>query len=77
MIDYFNGDAKYGVYLERMILNIKKDHHILLSMVSCKGSNTKVEFMASWGLLQFTKIRGVFRIKILSDPKVSIDWENI
>ena len=45
-------------------------------MVVGRGNNTKASFLAFWGLLWFTRKRGIFRVKIYGDLRVVIDWTN-
>ena len=57
-----------------MVLSIKSDQHVRLWMEVGKGINNKEKIMSLWGLLWFTRSRGIVRIKKRSDSKVAINW---
>ena len=38
------------------------------------GTNTKLELLALWGLLYFSKTKNILPVKIFGDSKVIVDW---
>ena len=38
------------------------------------GTNTFVELLTLWGLLWFSRKRGIFDLRIVGDSKVVSDW---
>ena len=51
-------------------------HVMNLRMGVDSGSNTFAELLILWGLLRFTKKRGLLQHNIFGDSKIVINWEN-
>ena len=59
----------------RMYMRINEDHNFKLWMSYGLGTNSRVELLTLWGLLQFTLLNGIVSIQILGDSKVIINWD--
>lgn len=57
-----------------MVLRIVVDHHFHLNMRAGRGSNTRAELVALWGLLHFALVRGISLTHIFCDSTCIIDW---
>ena len=56
------------------VLHLSHDHFFRRKLGSGIGSNTRVELLALWVLLKFSKDKGVHDIHIVGDSKVIVDW---
>ena len=71
---YFDGASKDGFCGVGMFLLLGNSSSFKLHMDVGRGSNTKDELLALWGLLFFSKQRMITYLQILGDSKVIIDW---
>ena len=75
-IGYFDRDEKHWSYGAKTVLNIRRHNSIRLWMSVGNCSNTHVELLSLWGLLWFSKKRGILEIEIVGASKVFIDLAN-
>lgn len=59
-----------------MTLYLNDNHYFHLKLGVGVGTNTRVELIALWGFLSFSKSKDIFQIQIASDSKVIISWFN-
>lgn len=73
-VGYFDGATKYGLCGDGMYLLLGNSSSFKLPMDVGRGSNTKTELLALWGLLFFANQRMITDLQILGDSKFIIDW---
>ena len=72
-IGYFDGATSKGLSGGGMFLKLNYEHPFLLWMGCGSGSNTKVELLALWGLLQFANYKGIGHLQVVGDSKVTVE----
>ena len=72
-LGFFDGAHKYGWCGAGVILQLRRNHFFRLSMGL---GHVFAELMALWGLLWFTRKRGILELRVVGDSKVVIDWVN-
>ena len=73
---FFNGAQQEGKCGPGMVIRLNDSHVINLNMGVGDGTNTFVDLISLWGLLWFTKKRGLLQLQIFGDSKIVIDWVN-
>ena len=73
---FFNGAQQEGKCGAGMVIRLNDSHVINLNMGVGDGTNTFVDLISLWGLLWFTKKRGLLQLQIFGDSKIVIDWVN-
>ena len=74
VIGFFDGAQQDGLCGAGMVIRIRNNLSYRLWMGVGKGTNTKAELLALWGLLYFAKKMNILDITILGDSKVIIEW---
>lgn len=57
-----------------MVLHLSSDHYVLLKLGAGLGTNTRVELIALWILLNFARNKGIHHLQVVGNYKVVIDW---
>ena len=58
-VGYFAGVELHGSCGAGMVIQLEVNHSYLLCMNADKGTNTRAELLALWGLLFFARNRGI------------------
>ena len=75
-LGFFDGAQQNGNCGAGMVLYLRKDHFVCLSMRLGSGTNTFAELLDHWVLLWFTKTHGILELSVVWDSKVIIKWIN-
>ena len=75
-LGFFDGAHKDGWCGASMILHLRRNHFFRLSTRLGHVTNTFAELMALWGILWFSRKRGILELRVVGDSKVVIDWVN-
>ena len=75
-LGFFDGAHKDGWCGVGVILHLRRNHFFRLSTGLGHVTNTFVELMALWGILWFSRKRGILELRVVGDSKDVIDWEN-
>ena len=75
-IGFFDGASKLYNCGCGFVLNLSKDHFLYFSFGGGPGTNTKVELLGLYGLVNIASLIGVSDINIYGDSNIIIDWKN-
>ena len=56
---FFDGAKQKDCCGVGMVIKLQLNHKVLLGMVVGKGTNTKAELLALWGLLWFAQLKNI------------------
>ena len=73
-VGFFDGAEQNGSYGAGMVIQMTVKHSFSICMNLGRGTNTRDELLALWGLLHFDLVRGIDVLMILGDSKAIIDW---
>ena len=57
-----------------MYIKLNNSHKNILWMGCGKGTNTRVELMALWGLLLFDLHKNIIDLQVAGDSRIVVDW---
>jgi hypothetical protein len=58
----------------RVILYVNQNHYIYIIYAPGGGTNNRVELKTLWTLLETTKQKDVWKLQVLGDSKLVIEW---
>lgn len=74
MVGFFDGTKQKRCCGAGMVILLDTHHYFRLRMGVGRGTNSRAELLALWGLLFFVKTHCLILQQILGDSRVIIDW---